>query len=1046
MSNQQIGTVVGGVIGYFFGYPQLGLVVGSLLGAALTPGTKSEGPRLTDKAVSSSQYGGGITRVYGTRRVGGTIVDSTNKIEVPTTTHQGKGGGNDNTTYQYFVNMAMVLCETPSDGSVVYVRKMWKDGKLIYDASTGISIGSALASATSPFSFSVLYQGAEDQLPDPLEELQHGVGNVPAYRGVVRLRLNIIECIGGRVPQFSVEIARGATFQTEVIAYSVAPSNYDTTSSIGESGIFQFGNGESGSSATRDVYAVGPGYANRADSYSIAKSGSIADFGRIACQTSYAPRALNYALFSEPGKFARQSIYFYSLDGSANVVDLVCATTSDVIRLLWCAYDDVSDSYATVASDSNRIVFLPSLLTSDVMSSVGRPVAFYDGIAYTTGARGGATYLDKYSGVNGHLIASIATTATSAAGLLVCANKHGVYVLDNTAAVGAHSIWKVEPTGWRLLVGDADLGNSVSVKTFFANDEFATIGGVNDSSTTIEYKTVRFNVLTPVASSVAGIISSECQKAGLTLAQIDTSSIAQTLWGYTITNLGSARANIQPLMTAFAIDATEENGKIRFFNRADIASVVTIPFDELGTADGGSVPGDPMPLTRGQEAELPRSVAVTYLDATFDYQQATEKAIRVVTHSVTDQTFDLPLALNGGSVAAKVAQQVLYDAWSDRNKRSLKVSRKYAYLSAGDGFKPEYPRGTFQMRRITKITDTGLLLEIECVDSDASIYTQTAVGSSYTGQSVEPLSAPLRQVILDIPILRDADNNAGIYAAIDSYAQVPAEGALWVGYNDSTLTVRGTVAASAPIGFAETVLSQWSQNLIDETNVFIINLNDDVPASCTRDVLLSGGGEYWAYGAPGRWEIGASASSAALGNGRFSLSRHLRGQFGTEANSGLHVAGDTFVLLRSVGILRPVMSVGDIGQVMSYRAVAKGLRLDAASSLTYTNTGEGLKPLSPVNVRRAFGSRDIQADRRSRLAMNNNSGALPLGEVVESYLWKFYVDGTFSALIGQATTSTGTIAAAQQTAIGVTPSAAAFVGVSLISDSVGAGHEQKGTL
>jgi hypothetical protein len=99
-----------------------------------------------------------------------------------------------------------------------------------------------------------------------------------------------------------------------------------------------------------------------------------------------------------------------------------------------------------------------------------------------------------------------------------------------------------------------------------------------------------------------------------------------------------------------------------------------------------------------------------------------------------------------------------------------------------------------------------------------------------------------------------------------------------------------------------------------------------------------------------------------------------------------------------------------------------------------------------VNVRRAFGSRDIQADRRSRLAMNNNSGTLPLGEVVESYLWKFYVDGTFSALIGQATTSLGTITAAQQTAIGVTPSATAFVGVALISDSVGAGHEQKGTL
>lgn len=54
MSTQQIVGVVGGVIGAFFGYPQLGFVLGSLVGAAITPGAKTEGPRLNELSVQGS--------------------------------------------------------------------------------------------------------------------------------------------------------------------------------------------------------------------------------------------------------------------------------------------------------------------------------------------------------------------------------------------------------------------------------------------------------------------------------------------------------------------------------------------------------------------------------------------------------------------------------------------------------------------------------------------------------------------------------------------------------------------------------------------------------------------------------------------------------------------------------------------------------------------------------------------------------------------------------------------------------------------------------
>ena len=108
-------------------------------------------------------------------------------------------------------------------------------------------------------------------------------------------------------------------------------------------------------------------------------------------------------------------------------------------------------------------------------------------------------------------------------------------------------------------------------------------------------------------------------------------------------------------------------------------------------------------------------------------------------------------------------------------------------------------------------------------------------------------------------------------------------------------------------------------------------------------------------------------------------------------------------------------------------------------------------PLSPVNARRSMSiTNDITltVDRRSRLAMNNATGAIPLGESVESYAWQFYTDGTFSVLVGSLITSVSsvTVTSAQQTAWGLTPGATLNFRVAQNSDSVGIGHQLETTL
>jgi hypothetical protein len=253
------------------------------------------------------------------------------------------------------------------------------------------------------------------------------------------------------------------------------------------------------------------------------------------------------------------------------------------------------------------------------------------------------------------------------------------------------------------------------------------------------------------------------------------------------------------------------------------------------------------------------------------------------------------------------------------------------------------------------------------------------------------------------------------------------------------------VSESATLGFAETVPGAFTWSLVDEENIFTVNLGYGAFTNITLEQLYTGSENLWALGAPGRWEIGKSRLGDNLGDGRYTLSGHLRGLFGTEQYTGTHQPGDVFVLLNPAGMLRPSTGVGDIGLTKSYRAVTKGRSLTSASSVRFTNTGEGLEPRSPVNLRRND-TNDLSVDRRSRLAMNLLTGDVPLGEATESFSWEFFTSSAFTTLIGSTTTNAATITAAQQTAIGVTPGATVHVRVRQISTTVGTGHELQATL
>ncbi|HEX2019064.1 MAG TPA: hypothetical protein VGO17_09020 [Aurantimonas sp.] len=201
---QAAGSFVGGVLGGPFG-AMLGRAVGGLAGASvdswLFGGTsRSEGPRLTGNRIMQADEGAGIPRVYGSARVAGQVIWTTRFEEDSETERQGgKGGGPraEITTYSYYGNVAVGLCEGPIAG----IRRVWADGEEL-DLSDIVHR---------------VYLGDETQAADPLIEARQGQGNAPAYRGLAYLvfeRLPL-ERWGNRIPQISARCcARSADWKS----------------------------------------------------------------------------------------------------------------------------------------------------------------------------------------------------------------------------------------------------------------------------------------------------------------------------------------------------------------------------------------------------------------------------------------------------------------------------------------------------------------------------------------------------------------------------------------------------------------------------------------------------------------------------------------------------------------------------------------------------------------------------------------------------------------------------------------------------------------
>lgn len=743
MSGSLIGGVVGATIGFFVGGPagaMQGFAIGSAVGGVIMPGELPPvlGPRLNDLRAQSSEYGRPIPIAYGTVGMAGNVIESEDIREVSTTTEQGGKGGpsQEVTEYSYYLSFAVVVCEGEAD-----VLRIWSgpEKRLIYD-------GFLLEGGTIR-----IYRGTEDQLPDPLLEQIHGVGNVPAYRGYCYVVFEDYPLANdlNRTPFLTFEVSTGS---------SSCGVNYET---IGTARLYdpapEYVSTHAGTTvrrgAAQDPYdgmlyyvreSGGVSYLDKVDP----SAGFVDSVEIMPTNGTYPIMALNpdtrTVAVINWASTDRAFVDLASFSVSVGVsdyakADVLCVngafvylnysnhgTADDWGRTGVVAGGYLIDCDGQVAaiSNSQNATFGGAALAG----TIGYQFEVYDPNTNRLIALNDSAYYDFASG-------SMVELATPF-GYTVINVTYNPYVKRIFATSGTTGMLMFDPTtfnqedgfpvecvlfhnGEMLYADESTVNKSFSIMpVVLPNDprRMAFIDAVSgDSEGDIFLFTIGAEGQGMVLSE---IVSDLCQRAGVT--SYDVSELTDMVDGYAIAKQTDVRAAIDALRSAYYFDAVESAGVVKFVKRGG-TTITEIADEDLCAHAPGAEPGDPLKTVRLQEIELPRSVTVNYLQAATDYSAATKTAKRLTGYSEDQTTLEMPLVLSD-TKAQEVAEVNLHAAWAQRLQYEFSTSRKYAHLEPTD-----LVRVKGYVMRIVKVSSSPFGIIKYQAYSDESVYSPHVV-------------------------------------------------------------------------------------------------------------------------------------------------------------------------------------------------------------------------------------------------------------------------------------------------------------------------------
>lgn len=982
-TGQIAGGIIGAAIGFFAGSGNLytafqGYVIGSGIGGLVDPppGPNLQGPRLDDLNAQTSSYGSGVARIYGDKiAVSGTIIWVRNNQITEVARKKkvgGKGGGGKTTVteFSYFATFAIALAE--SDQSTNFgpaaLDRMWIANRL-YLYSTSSDDGTALASlkVRGPVSSAIadaiaagtsstwvrFYNGSDDQDIDPEIEADLGAGATPAYRGtaiMVVYNLPLADYGNSLMgAQVKAEIINSATFSYSLLNQQTVSPDRDS-----------------------NVAAV----MNYVD------ADFVAHFF-FPAWTSLAAPSLDY---------------FYVRRYSNNDTLTVLRTAAEKGGILY-RFNSDQPVFFMRSQSPPRYLFSPGVSVqfdvnndADVNGTTTGAACYVDSRLYTAGQSTGRVYRVSGSGIE-------ATSANSYSDLFAVSKfRGGGNVLafygsgiaelhpDTLAEVDTYAFsWTVSTeSACRASVDSLGIiyvitngaspvltvinGADFSVMNTYSVSEIALL----DSETSIVFENLVgiFTTVDGTGWDTRVILLDSQQNQNVTLqnavAQIctevetigagdlDVSLLSGNCSGIRVSGPSTARSVLSILQARYLFDIIPSGYKIKFVPRPQTSSQ-SITEDEL-VRNGDSF----FQLQHNEEVQLPRKYSVKYLDAGREYDTNEQFSPEYPGNgTVSVSPVELPMVMTADE-AAQLAEILMELKLLERDSVPLVLPPPYRNIEPSDVITlTTNDSFVYQIRCESVHLRADGTVEIEGKLNSQSSYSSSAVGSAgIMPDEILSIPAPPIPVLMDIPLMRDADDEPGFAVAVGAPGGI-FNGAVLYLSNDGGQSWNDLQGFSnvGTFGFARDPLSEDSGYLIDYESELVVDMVCGELSSISKTTMLSGQ-NYAAYGADGRWEI-LQFMTATLGdNNQYTFSGFLRGQKGTEWSTGLHEQGDAFVWLDDADNAFIQRNLADIGINHLFTAAASGSEIDSGAQVEFSYDGVNLKPLSVVHGSAEFDAPD----------------------------------------------------------------------------------------
>jgi hypothetical protein len=939
-------TIVGGVVGAYFGYPQLGLVIGGLIGGAVDP-QQIQGPKIGELSVQTSQEGAPRTIVYGTIACYGNIIQAGPVVKVETSESQGKGGGPEVTSERALQTFAIRICEGP----IAAVLRVWQDNKLVYDMRTGSGM---IAESQKWMANKLFYLGGEDQLPDPT--LTTINPDTPSYRGTAWFLANSEDITDRRsISQYRFEVAKNSSAAMgSIIEWADNDNVYTYADLDPDENPILLSNQEAPESGYRII--VGNGW----DVITYSKSTvdtpidsshytNLGDSLYPSIDQRFGLKAVNwngYAIAdcgsSQGCRLIRNgSVQAHLCNSLGQTIwpsdETASGTPPQFGNIIW--FSDAQQSVYIATMNSGLSTLHKHSIHAAV--AVALPLAEVNGVfALGNGFWMHKSRQDKIRVIDTTSLGTInvydedlifqGSEVASPSGWTGSSDTYGFGVDEalglqvfvyKTPSITSMRVEVCTLTGTILSTQDfpGALGSKIGTRVLFSNE------GIwiqrHDTLFFLEAGTFSGN---PVPLSE--IVSDIHERCGA--SNYDVSELIDEVAGLGLAGDYTGASAIDVLRPVYFFDKSEHDKKL-WYPKRGAAVIETLTVDDLTEV--------PDTTSREQAIEVPKKLHLRYQHANSGYApvKATASASSPDMLTTGEAALEVPIVLNEDQAAQTVDKMYKVTRSEIRGTTEITVPLNIGAKYVAGNCIGLSLRGRLTRERIEEQEFQGLTVKLTLKPDRQSAYT-----SDLTGVPIPPPTLPPSTIVgetilavMDIPGRIDTEDLLGITIGVDG-ALPPWYGARYQRSLDggaSYSTVADITVASV-MGVLLDDVPDASQHVTDTTNSVRVQLYRDGHTldSISQSQFMTEGGAFALEKSDGSWEILQARDWEEDSTGAFEGTTLHRGLL--DSGTSHHAAGQRFVMLQRPQFF--AMQSAWLNTDVTHRAISLGENADDTTNET----------------------------------------------------------------------------------------------------------------